>query len=985
MRDDHGSLVLISGEAGIGKTTLVEWLADEAGDQGCLVPRGGCYDLATTPPYGPWREVIAGAAAPVAPGSVESHDHAALLEAMSGAVIGNAISQATLFEQVRQFLARMSEHQPLLIILEDLHWSDPVSLDLLRHVGRTLRELAILLLVTYRDDDVASDHALARLLPLLIREGDATRLHPGQLSAAHVGDLVTPRYALNTADAARLVAHVVTRTGGNPFFVNEVLHGLENERLLRPAEDGWILGDLTQARVSPLLRQLLDSRLVRLEPRTRHALQVAAVIGAEVELDLWQALTALDDQDLDRVIAQALESRALEETPGITLRFRHALLRETFYESLTLRRRRALHQQIGNLLSGRPNVNPSAVAFHFQRAGDPRELEWQIRSGLHARRSTAWFTAAECFERAAMLLDGDATQTRARGWLLFYAGYLWRYSTDARTLACLSEAEALAVASDDPILAAYARYHHGSSSCMRGDVRRGVAEIEAGVAALEESAQAHQLPSTEEHALGTIQLMLPENIPRNEPALAEQPERALGEASTIHQRGVLVNWLAMSGRYVEARAMGERFCVAMAEAYGERRLRSSQCMSGHLGLGHAYAALGLPGDARQAYALAATGFASIGDPAIVEFVIWAELLMAVIPYQADRLAERERLRADSARVWWRSSGSSITTGGDAPPSSLLLDLIEGRWREARLLAEAQQNAAILASFQSATLALAVLARNQCAPDRAWEQVRAILPDGTATEPGDCYFPLGLATVALAVDLTLDAGDVEAAQRWIETYDRWIAWSGAVLGQAMAALTWARYYTATGDHDLAGQHAVRALALASEPRQPLVLLAVERVLGILATRDGRADDAERHLSESLALTGRCAAPFERALTLIAQAALRVTAGQPAEAQSLLDAAREIALGLDARPTLERIEQMEVSIGSLRSMTPSGSVLSPRELDVLRLIVEGKSDREIASDLFISPHTVMRHVSNILGKLEVESRTAAATHALRHNLL
>jgi DNA-binding NarL/FixJ family response regulator len=112
---------------------------------------------------------------------------------------------------------------------------------------------------------------------------------------------------------------------------------------------------------------------------------------------------------------------------------------------------------------------------------------------------------------------------------------------------------------------------------------------------------------------------------------------------------------------------------------------------------------------------------------------------------------------------------------------------------------------------------------------------------------------------------------------------------------------------------------------------------------------------------------------------------VTAGQPAEAQSLLDAAREIALGLDARPTLERIEQMEVSIGSLRSMTPSGSVLSPRELDVLRLIVEGKSDREIASDLFISPHTVMRHVSNILGKLEVESRTAAATHALRHNLL
>jgi DNA-binding CsgD family transcriptional regulator/tetratricopeptide (TPR) repeat protein len=982
MRDDHGSLVLISGEAGIGKTALVEWLADEAVDQGCLALRGGCYDLATTPPTGPWREAFARAAATH---SLERDDATSLLQAMSGDSSDNAISQAQLHEQVQQFLARMSERQPLVIVLEDLHWSDPVSLDLLRHAGRTLQELPILLLITYRDDDIATGDALARLLPLLIRESEAVRLHPGQLSAELVGDLVGPRYALNAADASRLVTHVVARTDGNPFFVNEVLQGLEDDRLLRPVEGGWVLGDLTQARVSPLLRQLLESRLGRLEPRTRHALQVAAVIGQEVELDLWQELTALDDQELDHVIVQALESHALEEAPGIRLRFRHALLREAFYTSLTPRRRRTLHQQIGDRLSEKPNVSPSAVAFHFQRAGDPREIEWQIRSGLHARRSAAWFTAAECFERAANLLAGDVTQTRRRGWLLFYAGFLWRYSTDARTIACLNAAEALAVAGSDPILEAYVHYHRGSSRCMRGDLRRGVAEIEAGVTALEESTQAHLLPSTEEHVLATIQSMLSENIPHSEPAGAERPARALGAPAPIQQRGVLINWLGMTGRYVEARAMGESFCIAMADALGERLLYSSQCMSGHLGLGHAYAALGMPEDARRMYALAARGFALIGDPAQVEYVIWVELLMAVIRYQTDRLGERERLRADSARVWVQSSGSSVTTGGDAPPSSLLLDLIEGRWSEARQLAEAQRNAAILPSFQSAILALGILARNQGAPDRAWEQVRAILPDGAATEPGDYYFPLGLATVALAVDLTLDAGDVDAAKGWIETYERWIAWSGAVLGQAMAALLRARYYAATGDHDLARQHAVRARALASEPRQPLVLLAVERILGVLAMRDGRADDAERHLSESLNLAERCAAPFERALTLIAQAALRMTTGQPAEAQTLLEAAREIALGLDAHPTLERIKQMEVSIGSLRSMTPSGSVLSPRERDVLRLIVEGKSDREIASDLFISPHTVMRHVSNILGKLEVESRTAAATHALRHNLL
>ena len=172
--DGQGSLVLVSGEAGIGKTTLVANLARQAEAAGALVLWGHCYDLSITPPYGPWLE-LAGRYQPcdgLPPAPAFLHDPAALAAAGS---------QEALFAQTWAFFAALAAARPLVLVLEDLHWADQESLTLLRLVARRLAGHRVLVLATYRSDDLSRRHALYPLIPLLVREA-----HPGRGSGTSI-------------------------------------------------------------------------------------------------------------------------------------------------------------------------------------------------------------------------------------------------------------------------------------------------------------------------------------------------------------------------------------------------------------------------------------------------------------------------------------------------------------------------------------------------------------------------------------------------------------------------------------------------------------------------------------------------------------------------------------------------------------------------------------------------------------------------------
>jgi DNA-binding CsgD family transcriptional regulator len=259
------------------------------------------------------------------------------------------------------------------------------------------------------------------------------------------------------------------------------------------------------------------------------------------------------------------------------------------------------------------------------------------------------------------------------------------------------------------------------------------------------------------------------------------------------------------------------------------------------------------------------------------------------------------------------------------------------------------------------------------------------PGGPSTEPGegDIYYTLPLQR--LAIELSLESGDLASAREWLEAHDRWLTWSGAVVGLSEAQQLRARYELASGNLEVARRRAEQALTLASEPRQPLALLAAHRLLGELNNATGRSKAADEHLRAALELADACSATYERALTLLALAELRVAEGTNMDVSTPLEEVRGICSDLGAAPALARADALAAQIsggGRAASAYPAG--LTRREAEVLGLLAAGHSNKEIAAQLFLSERTVERHITTVYRKIGTRRRTEAMAFALRHGL-
>jgi len=954
----RGSLLLIGGEAGIGKTALAETVCRDAEKRGTLVLVGRCYDLTETPPYGPWVDLL---------GCYRRGDGPPLPDAfVRPGTVGAVASQTTLFREVQDFFARLATSRPegvlpLLLLFEDIHWADPASLDLLRALARSLPALPILLLATYRADELSPAHPLARLLPAIVRESSAGRLDLRPLRAADVATLVAGRYHLTDEGTARLAAYAHRRSEGNPLFVGELLRTLEEEEVVQRTTAGWTLGFLAQVRVPPLLRQMIEGRSARLGGEARRRLGIAAVLGQEVPLDLWSAVASATEAMLLPAMEEAAAARLAEATEdGMSIRFVHALIREALYEGISPPVRRAMHRTAGETLAAGRNPDPDAVASHFQRAGDVRALPWLLRAGERAQAAYAWSTAAARFEAARILMERADTDAGQRGWLLLRLSGLLGYVEVAKARAAADEAVALATVANDGALAALARLQRGSLACHAGDVAYGLPEMEAGTATLA------VLPDAERGRLAAQATAI------DAPALL--PEG----------RGTVVLWRATVGRYREARELGERLLAELA-AGGEALPQGVG--SGYFGLADAYAALGMPDEAAAMYARAHDTYRRAGHHFLAAIMSSRELEAVALPYRTEDIAGRRRL-AERAAAQWARAGDAIPATLPQRFTLLPLLVLEGDWEEAEQLAAAggaeERGDSAFRAF--ALRYRAALARLRGDVAQAWWAVRAVLPAGSAAEPGTVvYVDWAMAVQRVAAALALDEGDLPSAKEWIEAHDRWLAWSGAALGQSEGAALWAHYYRQIGDASAAHAHAEHALAHATEPRQPLALLAAHRLLGELDGDERHHDDAARHLEASRKLAEACQAPYERALTLLALAELRAAVGDTAAAARGLDAVRAICEPLSARPALARADALAARIAATqdaRSAFPAG--LSAREIEVLRLIAGGHTNWEIADALSLSVHTVSAHVRAILAKTDADNRTAAAAFARAHGL-
>ncbi len=921
----RGRLALIGGEAGIGKTALAEALSQEAREQGALVLTGRCYDLTETPPYGPWVELFARYRR-------TDDDRPAPPAAFSlGTTIGEVSSQATLFGAVGEFFARLASRRPLVLLLDDAHWMDPASLDLLRFLARSLDESPILAVATYRSDELTRRHPLYALLPVLVRETGAARVDLRPLDAGAVRSLVDERYCLPASDAARLVDYLQGRAEGNPLFLGELLRALEEAGAID--EGGSQLGDLVGIGVPSLLRQVIEGRVARLGDELQRLLTGAAIIGHEVPFPVWQTVVEAEEEALVAAMERAMEANLVAAT-DTGMRFAHALIREALYESVLPMRRVRVHRQVADALLAWPKPDPDALVHHLRQAGDPLLGYWLAEAGTRAWLASAYVTAAARYEEALPLLTApDDAMRRYYALTRLLTVHMYRPVSVEYGEEAVRVAEGLGDAGE--MAGALSRL--GDARAHNGDIAAGLADHERALAAL----AAHP----DSRFLGY--------------------HRSVSTADSV--RAALATTLAVVGRLREARDLMREGTVVY---------------NGYYALGLCAGMLGEPDAARGALqelraGIPATQFRSVGTSLLIE------LLYAVVPYHANDAALVRDVAAAAAAAYAQVGEEVLGfPPGEAEVAALLL---HGDWEEALTYLPDVRRYRHSARGMNAPPLYGTVVRARGERALGWEMVRETFPAGAGTEPGRLPFRYALGMQETAAALALDDGDLPVAKQWLEAHDRWLDWSGAVLGRSEGQTLWARYHWQAGEATAAYTHAERALAHATEPRQPLALLAARRLLGELDTEAGRYAGAETHLHAALDLATACEAPYERALTLLALAEMRAATGEAEDARRLLRDLHPICDRLGARLAVDRAEILTARIATTSTNTtsyPAG--LSAREVEVLRLVAQGLTNPQVAGQLYLSPRTVEQHLRSIYNKLGVATRAAATRFAVSHGL-
>ncbi len=944
----QGKVLLVVGAAGVGKTSLAAQFCLEAAERDVPTLIGRCYDLSDTPPYGPWIDLFSQLPAGMAPAPV----------AIARFQNGGSVSAETLVGQIRDYLAASTTARPLIILLDDMQWADAASLDLLRAVARHVTSLPVVLIVTYRFGEVTREHPLAHLVPLLEREAQAIRLSLRPLPREAVTEMATAEFGLATADLERLVSYLFDRAGGNALFTRQLLNALVEEGVLREeaATSGhrWQLGQLDDLGLPVSLRLVIEVRLGRLSESAREALTLAAAIGERVEFETWLVAAGVAEEQLLETLERAAALNLVTvAADGSGFSFSHALIREVLYESVLPLRRRSLHLRVAEaLLAGQTQV-PDVVAFHLRRAGDPRAVSWLTLAGEAAERVNALSSAADRFDQAAALLmsPNDASD---RAWLLFRAAVLRRFRDPEKGLASLAQAAAPARDVGDASLTARILIERGHLLCLQGRFQAGLVDVSDGLRAME---------------------ALPEGATY---------DRWPGEARHVANRGTLAAWYALIGRLAAARDMAQQALDALDPEHRDLSALAVTADACHA-LGIVAAVQGHITEAREAFARGREALRAYQHDVMIGVTLRDEMALVVLPYLTEDLHERERLATEAEQVMsW--SGAPVSTGETSdyvrdPRIPLLF--LEGRWEEARRVARATlDQVAMIRHINNSVLGM--IARASGDREQAWQLVHDTLPAGPATEPGDLYMPYAPAVQRLAGQLALDEGDIAVARAWLAAHDRWLTWMGARLGRADGETLRALCSRAAGDQSSALTQAERAMQLALEPRQPIALLAATRLAGELNLEVGKTTEALATLYDALAIADACAAPYERALTLISLAEAMIATRDRKGVNAALAEAQAICAGLGALPALARIDRITARLADAERPAkdqPGPGTLTRREREVVRLLMQGLSDREIAAALSISERTAGNHVQHIMQKFNVESRTAAALVAAR----
>ncbi|MDP9333209.1 MAG: AAA family ATPase [Actinomycetota bacterium] len=421
-------VILISGEAGLGKTTLVAETARAAFDAGACVLFGHCEeDLAT--PYQLFSEALGYYVTHAAEEQLVAHvdTHGAELARLVPTLVSRIrelpptkandadTERYLLFAAVVGLLLQVSQAQPVVLVLDDLQWADKASLQLLRHLTASEQATRVLLLGTYRDSELSRSHPFLDTLAALRRHQGVSRIELAGLDDTGVMALMEATAGHSLGDAAVGLAHALYReTDGNPFFVSEVLiHLAETGAISQDADGRWIAATtLEEAALPDSVREVIGARVGRLGPDAERVLSMAAVIGRDFDLDVLARATKTSEDDLLDVLDAAATVTLVRELAGASGRysFAHALIQHTLYEDLGPTRRARAHRQVAealeDLLGDRPGTRVGELARHWFSATQPIDLTKAINYARQAGDAAlAALAPADALRYYAQALD----------------------------------------------------------------------------------------------------------------------------------------------------------------------------------------------------------------------------------------------------------------------------------------------------------------------------------------------------------------------------------------------------------------------------------------------------------------------------------------------------------------------------------------------------------------------------------------------------
>ena len=958
-----GGTAALAGEPGIGKSHTAQVLAQRAAALGMQVLWGRCNEEPGAPPYWSWLQLLRGwidTHDDETARRVLGHDESALAEILpnlaqrlpAGALALPAIDPAQarfrLFDAMAGFWKRAAAEQPLLLVLDNLHWADASSLRLLEFIAPDLLASRILLVITYRDIELSRQHPLSGTLGELARHQGFERLRLTGLARDETVRMMM--LAGGGAVPPALADAVHRQTEGNPLFVAEMTRLLIQEQVLGEGPRGGaaLLAVGGLRRIPEGVREVIGRRLNRLSPMANQVLACASVIGRAFDIGLLVRIVEDVEEDAcTDALEEALQSRVIEavEGPG-RYHFGHALFRETLYDEIPPPRRSRLHLKVGRAIEDIHGEDSAlhlpALAYHYWAAlpgGDAaRASHYAQQAAKSSDALLAHEEAARYYRLALQAMDvGRGGDPRARCRVLNSLGeahtrageYLQArevFDQAARTSMQLDFAHELAraalgfeMASWCPGLPGFsaARLLRDALNALGAEDRVMKAQLLSALArALIFSGEEAQAMKVHEEAV---------TVARRAGDAATLATTLLATLSARWQPDRISERMASADEAIQiARHQGDRFLLYSALAW--RMFDAFEL--GDMVTWHEHV---------EAYA---RGSEELRQPFFRYVASSTRTLYALFEGRFD---EAERFAKRTFEIGDRMPG--LDAAGVYGVQMFTLRREQGRLQEVAPLVRhfVQQNAQT--NVWRPGLALIYVELGQL--DDARSEFEILANDRFQSFPRDGVW---LASLAYLAQVCAALGD---AARAVDLYKLLEPWRGRnlLVGTSIASFG-----------------------------------AADAFLGMLSATMRQWSEAEAHFRMALEMNERqgarpalAQARYGYAQMLLARDAI----GDREAATGQLDEAAAEAAALDMRALSARIDACRASLDATTVVHyPAG--LSGREAQVLRLVAVGKGNRQIARELFVSPNTVANHVRSILSKTRSANRTEAAAFAIHHDL-